>query len=119
MIQNTKIAAICVAEMQNDDIQSILYPLNEALSETGWRMIVFNSCTDFYLDNDFNEGESHVFELLNHNYIDAVLILSRTIKSSRIQEQIIRTAKDHGTPVIMIDSDTDPEGTAMSSFSSS
>lgn len=119
MIQNTKIAAICVAEMQNDDIQSILYPLNEALSETGWRMIVFNSCTDFYLDNDFNEGESHVFELLNHNYIDAVLILSRTIKSSRIQEQIIRTAKDHGTPVIMIDSDTDPEGTIQISFDES
>ena len=100
MIQNTKIAAICVAEMQNDDIQSILYPLNEALSETGWRMIVFNSCTDFYLDNDFNEGESHVFELLNHNYIDAVLILSRTIKSSRIQEQIITSAYITGNSIL-------------------
>ena len=44
MIQNKKIAAVCVAEMQNDDIQSILYPLNEALSEIGWRMIIFDSC---------------------------------------------------------------------------
>ena len=106
MIQNKKIAAVCVAEMQNDDIQSILYPLNEALSEIGWRMIIFDSCTDFFLKNAFDEGEAHLFQLLNHDYIDAVLIMSRTIKNDEIQNQIINRARQNGTPVLLIDSDT-------------
>lgn len=119
MIQNKKIAAVCVAEMQNDDIQSILYPLNEALSEIGWRMIIFDSCTDFFLKNAFDEGEAHLFQLLNHDYIDAVLIMSRTIKNDEIQNQIINRARQNGTPVLLIDSDTRPEGTIQISFDES
>ena len=99
MIQNKKIAAVCVAEMQNDDIQSILYPLNEALSEIGWRMIIFDSCTDFFLKNAFDEGEAHLFQLLNHDYIDAILIMSRTIKNDEIQNQIINRARQNGTQI--------------------
>ena len=119
MIQNKKIAAVCVAEMQNDDIQSILYPLNEALSEIGWRMIIFFWCTDFFLKNAFDEGEAHLFQLLNHDYIDAVLIMSRTIKNDEIQNQIINRARQNGTPVLLIDSDTRPEGTIQISFDES
>ena len=119
MIQNKKIAAVCVAEMQNDDIQSILYPLNEALSEIGWRMIIFDSCTDFFLKNAFDEGEAHLFQLLNHDYIDAVLIMSRTIKNDEIKNQIINRARQNGTPVLLIDSDTRPEGTIQISFDES
>lgn len=119
MIQNKKIAAVCVAEMQNDDIQSILYPLNEALSEIGWRMIIFDSCTDFFLKNAFDEGEAHLFQLLNHDYIDAVLIMSRTIKNDEIQNQIINRARQNGTPVLLIDSDTRSEGTIQISFDES
>lgn len=119
MIRDKKIAAVCVAEMQNDDIQSILYPLNEALSEIGWRMIIFNSCSDFFLKNAFDEGESHLFQLLNHDYIDTVILLSRTIKNDRIQEEIIHQAQACGTPVLLIDSDNEPAGTFRISFNES
>ncbi len=119
MIRNKKIVAVCVAEMQNDDIQSILYPLNEALSEIGWRMIIFNSCSDFFLKNAFDEGESYLFQLLNHDYIDTVILLSRTIKNDRIQEEIIQRAQACGTPVLLIDSDNEPTGTIRISFDKS
>lgn len=119
MIQNVKIAAVCVAEMQNDDIQSMLYPLNKQLVSNGWRMIIFNSCSDFFMQTAFDHGESNIYQLMNFEYIDAVLIFSRTIKDLSIQRSIIDQASVHNTPVIMIDSDTDWDRTVQVSFDES
>ena len=45
--------------------------------------------------------------------------MSRTIKNDEIQNQIINRARQNGTPVLLIDSDTRPEGTIQISFDES
>ena len=110
MIHGYRAVAVCVAEMQNEDIQEMLLPLQHYLQERDWKTLIFNSTTDMQQDTEFDHGERCVFGLIPYDRIDAVLIYGRTIKQNSVIQEIVDKAYDHNKPVVIIDCDTSFEG---------
>lgn len=119
MIHGQKVAAFCVAEIQNDDIQSMIYPLHGLLAENGWKTFIFSSCTDMYLDMSFDRGEAAIFRLLPYDLADVVIVYARSIKKSSVISDIAAWAREYDKPVIVIDDDERREGAIHVNFDES
>ncbi|MDE6851033.1 MAG: substrate-binding domain-containing protein [Lachnospiraceae bacterium] len=111
-----KIVALCISEIHNDDIIQMLYPLNRYLNQHGWKLIVFNTCTDLYEQSSFDQGEAGVFHLLNFDYLDAVIIYPRKIYDMEILQRVVDDAREHRKPVIMVQSEKSWLGTISLDF---
>ncbi|MDO4167596.1 MAG: substrate-binding domain-containing protein [Eubacteriales bacterium] len=116
MKKGFKIAALCISEVQNDDVLHMLYPLNRYLNKKGWKLIVFNTCTDLFEQNPFDQGEAGVFQMMNFTYLDAVIIYPRKIYDQDALQRVIDAAKEHHKPVIMVESERQWPGTISLDF---
>lgn len=110
MIEGYRTVAFCVSDIQNEDIQSILEPIYKVLSDNGWKLIIFNTCTDLFRDNPFDRGEASIFKLINYDYIDAVIVYSQGLKNDVILADIMKEAQKNQKPVISIDENGFYEG---------
>ena len=119
MIHGQKIAALCVAEIQNDDIQSMIYPLQSLLTQNGWKTFIFSSCTDMYFDLPFDKGEAGIFKLIPYDLVEVVIIYARSFKKSSMIDDIVAGARPCDTPVIIIDDDERREGAIHVNFDES
>lgn len=119
MIHGQKIAALCVAEIQNDDIQSMIYPLQSLLTANGWKTFIFSSCTDMFFDMPFDKGEAGIFRLLPYDLVEVVIIYARSIKKSSMIDDIVAGARACDKPVIVIDDDERREGAIHVNFDES
>ena len=48
MINGCKVAALCVSEIQNENTQSMIYPMYQSLLEKNWRCLIYNTATDLF-----------------------------------------------------------------------
>ena len=65
MINGCKVAALCVSEIQNENTQSMIYPMYQSLLEKNWRCLIYNTATDLFRDTPFDRGEASVFQLMD------------------------------------------------------
>ncbi len=98
-----KIAAICMAGIQEDSLSYTARTICDALNKRGYKTLIFSTFTDFYNKTPAAIGESSIFNLINHELIDILIILPETLKSAEMTDKIISEAKKHKTPVISID----------------
>lgn len=119
MIHEQKIAALCVAEIQNDDIQSMIYPLQGLLNANGWKTLIFSSCSDMYFDLPFDKGEAGIFKLIPYESVEVIIVYARSMKKSSIIDDIVADARQFGKPVIVIDDDERREGAIHVNFDES
>lgn len=116
MKKGFKIAALCISEIHNADIIQMIFPLNHYLNQHGWKLIVFNTCTDLYEQSSFDQGEAGVFRLLDFTYLDAVIIFPRKIYDMEILQGVVDDAREHHKPVIMVQSEKPWLGTISLDF---
>lgn len=119
MIHGQKIAALCVAEIQNEDMESMIYPLYSILMEKGWKTFIFSSCTSMYFDVPFDRGEAGIFKLIPYDQVEVVIVYARSLKKSSIVDDIVASARQYGKPVILIDDDERREGAIHVNFDES
>jgi len=110
MIHGYRTVALCVAEMQNEDVQELIYPLHRFLEERNWKTLIFNSTTDLQQDTEFDRGERCVFGLIPYEKIDGCIIHGRNIKQNSVIQEIVDRAHAHGKPVVVLDCDVSFEG---------
>lgn len=60
-------------------------------------------CTDDFTGKPYEVGEMNIYNLINYDLIDVVVMLSLTMKSEKSKQDIIDRAKEHGVPLISID----------------
>ncbi|MBQ8787344.1 MAG: GGDEF domain-containing protein [Oscillospiraceae bacterium] len=72
-------------------------------AENDCRVLWFQSLSGNSDDNAHNKGELNIFNLINYEIIDAVVIMSLTVLLNDVREQIIQKAHEHNLPIISID----------------
>ncbi len=72
-------------------------------TENDCRVLWFQSLSDNSDDTAHNKGELNIFNLINYELIDAVVIMSLTVLNSDVKNDIIRKAHEHNLPIISID----------------
>lgn len=103
MINGCKIVAMCTARLGELTSYELVSSLNNTLVSFGHRLLVYNICTDLF-HSDVNEhAEAHIFDLIDFNAVDAVVIAVEKIKSEVYTSIISERAKEHGIPVVIVD----------------
>ena len=80
--------------------------MNKYAVSSGYRLLIFNACTDLYEDNNSNyKGEGAVYKLIPYEKLSALVIMSNFIYDKIVVKNIIDGAKEHNVPLISIDKD--------------
>ena len=74
MIDNYKIAALCVSRIFDDSTHEIVSELNKNIIDKGYRLFVYHTCSDLYWDTLSEKGEAAVFDLIDMRTVDVLII---------------------------------------------
>lgn len=102
MLFGYKILAFCTSRIYQDRFCSFLSGLNDALSKENWRIMVFTSPTDLHKANLNNEGSKNIFDLINFDITDAVLISNDDLFDPEFIQDLISKSNEHNIPSIVI-----------------
>jgi diguanylate cyclase (GGDEF)-like protein len=96
--------------MVHEEVQKeLLASIYERTKSLGYQLMVMNTFTDMYFDTEdmYNYsstvGESQIFNLINYDIIDGLIVACETFKKADVLETLIATAKEHNTPIVAID----------------
>ncbi len=101
------VAGICLAGIQDDHIENITRIVSSALNAKGFKVMIFNAFTNAYFDTPYAKGESAVFDIINFDIVDVLVILPETIKNTNLCNKIAQRAITAGTPVLVLDGTID------------
>lgn len=102
MYNNQKIIALCITELNDEDIFSFVAALNNTINDFGYRLFVYHSHADFYKRRKNEAGNKAVFDLIHFNVVDAIIIYEMSVRNYKISDEIIMNAKLHNIPFITI-----------------
>ena len=98
------IIGVCLSTIQDADRFNLIEALNKAACENGYRLLVFNSCTDLFEQNNLNNsGEASVFRLIPFQKLTAMIVLSNFIFDKSVVRDIVSRCHSFGVPVLSLD----------------
>lgn len=109
------IIGVCLSTIQSEDRYYFIESLNKHAVEAGFRLMVFNSCTDLYEKNNANNtGEAQVFRAIPYHLLSAMIVFPCFIWQKEYVKLIVQGCKENDIPLISIDEDLG--GRAVFSF---
>lgn len=100
MIGEFKIAALCVSEVSDDSCREFITTLNEELVKYGFRLLVYCTCTDLFWNTPNEHGEQSVFELIDYENTDVMILHDEKIKNKRVKNDIYERCLEKNIPLI-------------------
>ena len=88
MLNGYKLVAVCLTKIQDEVTYEFIDALYQAVKGSDYRLLLFNSFSDLYHQNVYDEGAKSIYQLLNYDLVDAVIIKADTIND----HQVIRGA---------------------------
>ena len=101
MIDGRKIIGICLTRINEQTRAEYAGAVRDAAEALGYRVIVFNSLVDFYFDDIYDEGAKQIYEMINFDIIDGLIIFDETIHN-KSEALIIIPAYDNDDMVSFI-----------------
>ena len=98
-----KIIALISCSTDDSYHSPLVQSFIDRCSEKDCRVLWFQSLSNNNDDTAHNRGEHNIFNLINYDILDAVVIMSLTVIDKNIREQIISNARKHNLPIISID----------------
>ena len=107
MINGYKIVALCLSKVSIPINHEFVSELNSLLVENGCRLFIYNTCSDLYdNDNNFNP-ECVVYDLIDYEKTDAIIIVEQDIKNDNVVGKLCANAKKHNIPALIVDGSRD------------
>lgn len=103
MFNGRKIIAVCIAKAFSMHSFEYICELNKCAVEKGFSLFVYQPNTDLALNDRNDAGEKFVFDLMDFDKIDGVVIFSEIIKDYDLCVAIAEKSKKHGKPVIAVE----------------
>ncbi|MCR4617576.1 MAG: GGDEF domain-containing protein [Lachnospiraceae bacterium] len=101
MSRNT--IAVCIVKM-NENVQSdSIKAITRRAEERGLNVEIYNSFVELVNKDLHDKGEESIFELIDYRHLCGIILFPEKIKSSKVNDQIIKYGKEHNLPVISID----------------
>ena len=103
MFNGRKIIAVCIPKAFSINSFEYLCELNKCAVEKGFSLFVYQPNTDLALNDRNDDGERFVFDLMDYDKIDGVVIFSELLKDNETTDMIAEKARKHGKPVIAVE----------------
>ncbi|MBQ9483097.1 MAG: EAL domain-containing protein [Ruminiclostridium sp.] len=104
MKDNKRIIGICLTKVEDEFRTDFLSFFHEIADRDGFKVIVFNCPRDLYYGDINDKGAKKVFELINYDVIDALVILDECFYDKGVVDGIIDKAYENNVPVVLIHS---------------
>ena len=99
-----EIIGVCLSTMHNENRFFFIESFNRIAVENGFRLMIFNSCTDLYEQNNLNnDGESSVFRCIPYHKLSAMVIFPSFIYNQDIILEVVENCRSRNIPVFSID----------------
>lgn len=98
-----KIIAVCSAGINDEYNSAFLSTLYNHAEEYHFKLLYFTSFSDLYEDTKHNLGEATIFQLIDYDIIDGMIILSETLKNHTYLDRLVANAQLHNIPIVSID----------------
>jgi len=102
MIGEYKIIALCISRIQEAFSHEFIVTFGEVLKRAGYRLFVYNACSDLENDESKNIGQKFTFDLIDYSVVDALVVYEDRIRNRMISDEIIARGLQHGIPVIVL-----------------
>ena len=106
MFNGKKIIAVCIPRVFDPASFEYLQLLNGCAVRSGYSLFVYQSNTDFgvYTTNRRNDaGESYIFDLIDYDIIDGMVIFSELIKDKELIKKAAGEAISRNIPVVTVE----------------
>lgn len=99
-----RLIGICLSTIHQEDRYHLVKALNRHAVAHGFRLLVFNACTDPMMPETPDIiGEESVFRLIPYERLSALIIFPRFLNENPVVYEVIEEALAAGLPVITID----------------
>lgn len=102
MYNGYRIIALCISKAGNERHFDFIRAMNSAAVTEGYRLFIYQTCSDLYWKTRSEEGDKAVFDLMDFDIIDAVVIFDEAFCDKSIIDVIVSRASEHGVPVISV-----------------
>ncbi len=102
MYEGYKIIALCISRASSERNLEFIEALNKSCNENKSKLFIFHSCTDFYHKTRCEEGDKAVFDLLDFDILDAVILFDETFVDKSVADRIVELTKKRNLPLLCI-----------------
>ncbi len=101
--------AVIVAGIDEEYQNSIIEGIISCAKENNVNISCFAAFGGVISNRKFDLGEYNIYNLINYNKLDGVILLTNTISDPVEKEKIIHRVKASKLPAVVLDDDDDPE----------
>ncbi len=102
MLCGKKILGIFTTKVNTPSSNMLITKLDANLRDYGYRVFVYSSCSELASNSPTEIGEKSVYELMDFNVIDVLVVLYEKIKDRELSARKVAEAKAHGIPVFVL-----------------
>ncbi len=102
MLFGKYIVSLCIPRIHDATNHKFITALSKHLSERNCTLFLYATPSELYWNSIDEQGEKTVFELINYDVTDAVIIQDELIKDKDVIKEIIRRSKEHNIPVVIV-----------------
>ncbi len=107
MLGDKKVIGVCLTKCEDDLRTNFLSAFHLCATENNYKIIVFNSLRDLYYNDEHDKGSASIFNVINYDVIDALVVLGETIYDEKLKDKIIRDAMSRAIPTVLIHGEHD------------
>ncbi|MBE6901651.1 MAG: GGDEF domain-containing protein [Ruminococcaceae bacterium] len=100
MLHGKKILGVCTSRIHSPLANTLIKTLDQKLRPHGYSIFAYTTNSDLFNNSPNDIGESSVFELMNYDVIDVLLVMCESFLNQPVLERIISRAQKHNVPVI-------------------
>lgn len=116
MIDGKKIIGVCITKVQEVRNINLIDNLHDYAEKNNSKLIIFNSYSDFYTGRKYDDGAKAIYDVINYDIMDAIVIYPMCFYKKEIVQNIIDKAKAKSVPVILIDEEQEGCYSAISDY---
>ncbi len=103
LIKEYKVIGICCSKINTEYVRNTVTSINRCAEKRGFKILLFNTFQDLYNKTPYTAGEKSIFSLVNHSVLDALVILSESLRDEVTVDEIVSKAKEANIPVFSVD----------------
>ncbi|MBP1549785.1 MAG: substrate-binding domain-containing protein, partial [Oscillospiraceae bacterium] len=103
MFKGKKIIAVCIPRPYEATRFRYIELLNAAAVSRDFKLFVYQTNSDLFMNNMSDMGEEKVFDLIDYDVVDGIIVFTEMLKNQKICRKIADNAISRGIPVISVE----------------
>ncbi len=106
-LEKKRIIGICLGRIQEYFQNDIVHSIIRSAHDKNCKVLIFNAFSDFYMNDAYDAGEKHVFDLIDYDRLDGLIVMGESIHNDELRNGIIENARRKNVYTVCIDKHTE------------